>query len=243
MKQHEAVIKVMNENGGYATLGHLYQYVLKVPGCNWKTKTPFASIRRIVQDDRFFFKIRPGLWAIKSRRNEVLKKLKLTAISRKKEEVFNHSYYQGLLVEIGNIEGFETFVPYQDKNKKYLEHSLKDITSLKKIYEYSYPSLIRRSKTIDVIWFNKRKMPHSFYEVEHTTGINNSLLKFVDLQDFNVSFNIVADISKRREFFDKITHEAFESIRDRVTFIDYEKISVYHSKASEYYSIKTKFLL
>ena len=31
MKQYEAVIKVMEENGGYATLGHLYQNVLKVP--------------------------------------------------------------------------------------------------------------------------------------------------------------------------------------------------------------------
>jgi len=61
MKQYEAVIKVMEENGGYATLGFLYQNVLNVPGCNWKTKTPFASMRRIVQNDRFFFKIKPGL--------------------------------------------------------------------------------------------------------------------------------------------------------------------------------------
>ena len=60
MKQYDAVIRVMEENGGYATLGFLNQRALKVEGCEWKTKTPFASIRRIVQDDRFFFKIRPG---------------------------------------------------------------------------------------------------------------------------------------------------------------------------------------
>jgi hypothetical protein len=69
MKQYEAVIKVMEENGGYATLGYLYQNALKVLGCEWKTKTPFASMRRIVQDDRFFFKIKPGLWALKSHRH------------------------------------------------------------------------------------------------------------------------------------------------------------------------------
>lgn len=51
MKQREAVIKVVEENGGLATLGHLNQNVLKVPNCEWKTKTPFASIRRIVQDE------------------------------------------------------------------------------------------------------------------------------------------------------------------------------------------------
>jgi len=57
MKQYEAVIKVMEKNGGYATLGLLYGTALKIPHCRWSTKTPFASIRRIVQDERFFFKI------------------------------------------------------------------------------------------------------------------------------------------------------------------------------------------
>jgi len=45
MKQHESVIKTMEEYGGYATLGFLNQ---TVDVSNWKTKTPFASIRRIV---------------------------------------------------------------------------------------------------------------------------------------------------------------------------------------------------
>ena len=62
MKQHEAVIQAIKENGGYATLGQLYQSVLKIPDCKWKTKTPFASIRRIVQTHDAFIKVRPGLW-------------------------------------------------------------------------------------------------------------------------------------------------------------------------------------
>jgi hypothetical protein len=60
MKQYEAVMKVMEENGGYATLKHLYENVLKVSEVEWKTKSPFASMRRIVQDNRFFFKIHQG---------------------------------------------------------------------------------------------------------------------------------------------------------------------------------------
>ena len=62
MKQYEQVIQVMRENGGFATLGFL-NHTLDVS--KWKTKTPFASIRRIVQVERFFFKIKPGLWALK----------------------------------------------------------------------------------------------------------------------------------------------------------------------------------
>ena len=59
MKQHEAVIQVMEKNNGYSTLQHLYQNVLKVKNVKWDTKTPFASIRRIVQDNRFFSKLNP----------------------------------------------------------------------------------------------------------------------------------------------------------------------------------------
>ena len=69
MKQYEHVIKVMEHNGGYATLGYLYQ---NVNVNDWGTKTPFASIRRIVQDSRFFFKIRPDLWALNDYKENVL---------------------------------------------------------------------------------------------------------------------------------------------------------------------------
>lgn len=66
MKQHEAVIQTLEKLGGQATLGQLYQEVMKIKDCEWKTKTPFASIRRIVQVNTEIFKVRPGLWALVS---------------------------------------------------------------------------------------------------------------------------------------------------------------------------------
>ena len=103
MKQYEAVIKVMEKNGGYATLGFLNQHVLKVDGCKWATKTPFASIRRIVQDERFFFKIQPGLWALKSQRDKLPPEIfPEKGQGKAKKEEYSHTYYQGLLVEVGN---------------------------------------------------------------------------------------------------------------------------------------------
>jgi len=110
MKQYEAVIKVMEENGGYATFGHLYQNVLKVPGVIWNTKTPFASIRRIVQDERYFFKIKPGLWALKEYKNKLPENIypKEETPTKNKEE-YSHSYYQGLLLEIGNLKNLAAY--------------------------------------------------------------------------------------------------------------------------------------
>jgi len=236
MKQYEEVIKIMEKNGGFATLAFLYQSV-NVEG--WKTKTPFASIRRIVQDGRFFFKIKPGLWALNSHKNAVLKILNIEKKENQKlAEEFNHTYYQGLLVEIGNIEGYKTFVPYQDKNRKYLTKPLKDFITLSEFYTFTYDHIVKRAITIDVCWFNERRFPSSLFEVEHSTNFHNSLLKFLELQDFNTNFNIVADKAREKEFWDKINSVAYNPIRDKVNFLDYERLSIYHSKAFELFSIK-----
>ena len=66
MKQYEAVIETLKRLGGCATFGQLNQEVFKIEDCTWNTKTPFASIRRIVQDRKEIFRIRPGLWAPRS---------------------------------------------------------------------------------------------------------------------------------------------------------------------------------
>jgi len=239
MKQHEAVIKIMEQNGGFATLGHLNQQVLKVPDVEWNTKTPFASIRRIVQDERFFFKIKPGLWALLSHKNKLPLDIFSTDIVPKSEqEIFNHSYYQGLLVEIGNLKKYDTFVPNQDKNKKFLNQTLGEISSQVDFYQFSYDHILRKAKTVDVCWFNIRKMPSTLFEVEHSTDIQNSLLKFIELQDFNANFFIVADKARESEYTGKLELNAFVPIKTRVQFMDYDRLSDWHTKTFEIISLE-----
>lgn len=218
MKQFEMVIKAMEQNGGYATLGFLYKNV-DVKG--WKTKTPFASIRRIVQDNRYFFKIKPGLWALKHCKKEVLKKFNIDNEKKENVERFDHTYYQGLVVEIGNLKGYTTYIPPQDKNKLYLNRKLAQLAEITNVYAFTYESVLRKAKTIDVIWFNDRRYPHSVFEVEHTTDINNALLKFYDLQDFNIKFYIVSSIARKKEFDQKVNSHVFQSMKPRIDFLDY----------------------
>ena len=234
MKQYEAVIRVMEENGGFATLGYLYQNVLKVRGCEWKTKTPFASMRRIVQDERFFFKIRPGLWALKSHRNSLPAGMMPEEKKTPKHEEFTHSYYQGLLVELGNVQQYETFVPSQDKNKVFLgKKSLGELASRTQIHGFGYENILRKARTVDVVWFNSRKMPASVFEVEHSTDMKNSLIKFVELQDFRTKMVIVAD-KKRKELFEQaISLNAFECVSSFVKFLSYQALSAFHGKMFE----------
>ena len=107
------------------------------------------------------------------------------------------------------------------------------IASLNQILDFTYPEVIKRAKTVDVIWFNERKFPHAFFEVEHTTDIQNSLLKFNDLQDFYSKFYILSATERKREFEQKITYTSFKDIRDRVSFIDYDFVVNLHTKSFE----------
>lgn len=231
MKQNEAVIITLEKLGGVATLGQLNQEVFKIKECEWKTKTPFASVRRIVQLDKNIYKIKPGLYGLTKYKsiNESNGIIQETELNKDSKEVidFNHSYFQGLLITIGNLKGLKTFVPNQDKNKLFLNEKLVDIRTLNEIPPFSYSKLVQRSSTIDVIWFNDRQMPHSFFEVEHSTDIQNSLLKFNDLQDFYSRMIIVADKIRREEYLRKIKYSSFTHLcnDNRVSFLDYEALS------------------
>lgn len=230
MTQAQAVIETIDKLGGIATLSQINQHVFEVEDCLWKTKTPFASVRRIVQQTKGIYKIKPGLYALETHRKQ-LEQDGITVQTEKNknsEEVkaFNHSYYQGLLLEIGRMRHLDTFVPNQDKSKMFIKTPLGEIRTLQTIPQYSYTDLVERSSTIDVIWFNDHRMPHSFYEIEHSTDIQNSLLKFNDLKDFSARMVIVADEKRHAEFGSKMNYVAFNVLREnkRVAFLSYESL-------------------
>ena len=219
--QAQQVIDTLRKIGGYATLGDLYHLV---DTKSWATKTPNESIRRIVQQSGEIFKIQPGLWALEECREEVMRKFDIEPQEEKSVERFTHGYYQGLIIEIGNMKHYTTYVPAQDQNRKFIEKPLKDICSTIHIPAFSYKELTDRARTVDVIWFNERNMPDSFFEVEHSTDIQNSITKFCDLQDFNSRFLIVAPQNRKEQFDKVISRTAFKDVKKRVSFSSYESI-------------------
>lgn len=219
--QAQQVIDVLRKNGGYATLGNLYRLV---DTRSWATKTPNESIRRIVQQSNEIFRVQPGLWALEECRAEVMRKFDIQSKDAKSEEKFTHSYFQGLIIEIGNMKHFTTYVPAQDQNRKFLERPLKDVCSTIHIPHFSYERITDRAKTVDAIWFNDREMPDSFFEVEHSTDIQNSVAKFCDLQDFYSRFFIVAPRNRKEQFDKVLERTAFREMRGRILFHSYESV-------------------
>lgn len=225
MKQKDAVILTLETLGGQATLAELNRHVLRVPDCRWATKTPFASIRRIVQTAPEIFRVRPGLWALRSHQQRLgLTEHGVTTRVSADEAQHTHAYYQGLVTIVGRLRGHATFVPDQDQNRLCVKTPLRELRTLQALPPFSYPELVRRSSTVDVIWFNERNMPHSLFEVEHSTDIQNSLIKFCDLRDFHARMVLVADEHRHAECKQKMARSAFAEIRERVSVLGYETL-------------------
>jgi hypothetical protein len=109
MTQKQQVIDTMKENGGYATfqqLNHLMDF------SSWKTKTPQASVRQIVQVNDEFFRIKPGLWALVECKGEVLRKFDIQENNKESDDAFTHSYYIGINANSDNKEKAADFINF-----------------------------------------------------------------------------------------------------------------------------------
>lgn len=231
MKQYEAVALALSNLGGVATLGQLYEVTLKIPDCDWTgTNDAFANIRRIVQTrPQLFYRLETGVWGL------VAHKEQLQKIQKPENQ---HSRFQGLAVEVGNFKGFQTYVPPQDKNRSYLNSTLGHITTQKRLPPFTYPELVKACATIDVIWlqerpFNNLQFPMRFIEIENSTDMYNSLRKFMEFQDFQIEFFIVAPEARRRDFEEKRKATAYAKIARRVDFMAYEKLIKLHGDLAE----------
>lgn len=232
--QAHLVMLTLERLGGIASLAQLYR---EVPTRDWKTRTPTATIRRIVQLTPGIYKLRPGLYGLTSRRSEFEAQgiIAETARNQNSPELlqFNHSYYQGVLLRLGNWRGYECWSPNQDRNKPFQNTALGAVRTLQELPRFSHQELVRKSSTVDVIWFNQRLMPQTFFEVEHSTDIYNSLRKFAEFQDFSCEMVVVADTKRRAEFERKKQDVAFRDVRERVAFLSYRKLITSYEQASQ----------
>lgn len=160
----EAIEQIMLHNGYLASLQHIYREFPKHRALTGKT--PFNTIQERVQRDKRFTRIGLGLYAL----TEFLDKIQKEEEPQKEKDkvVYQHARIQGMLLEIGELQQYETYT--YDKNKTFDGKALGLITSIKECPEFTYPNIIQQSvKFIDVIWFNKRKFPAFVYEVENST--------------------------------------------------------------------------
>jgi hypothetical protein len=236
----QAIEMAIIELGYIATLKQIY---ITTPNFRKVTGlTPHKTINERVQRDDNFVKLKAGLYGLKNHLNklpdEYNPKIKK---SKDEENIITHSYIQGMLIEIGNLNGFTTFTP--DKSGLFIKKKLSEIITQNDIPKFTYDNILQSTKYIDVIWFNERQFPNSIFEVENSTNFRNSLVKFVELQDFETKMILIApkEVSKIKKFNQEIEKSAFASIKNRVKFFDYEFIEKMYNNQIASQSFKQFF--
>ena len=229
MKHHtltwsEAIEEVMLQNNYCSTLKKLYQLAPQYKPDSIGL-TPNRTIDERVQRDARFTRIGPGFYALTAYLDKLPDEynphIEKTIVE---QNAITHSFVQGMLLEIGQLKGFGTYSP--DKNLRYIDKKLSDYITIDQFPQFTYDKILQSSKFIDVIWFNKRHFPQRIFEVENSTNFRNSLVKFVELQDFNVSMNIIIpnDKNKKDKFNQEIEKIEFADIRSRVKCYTYDYI-------------------
>lgn len=170
----------------------------------------------------------------------------------KEIEIRTHTDAQGVLIELGNLLGYDTYVA--DPSKKYkprageimgsetVAENLGEISTLKQIPGFTYQETLDIVRNIDVIWF-KGEYPEYCFEVEHTTNVRDGLLRLYQISPLKgIKFSIVSPSEVFSKFQREITRRPFKEIKDRYNFRSYEKLAEWFKIAIIYHKLKNSFL-
>jgi hypothetical protein len=121
-----------------------------------------------------------------------------------------HADLQGMLIEVGNRRGLQTYCP--NKSPRFKSKRLGDLATLDNLPKFPglNNSIIRQ---IDVVWVDKSFPVHAF-EVELTTGIWSGLVRLAELRRLNTVLHIVTD-SDEEGFRRKVAGDIFREILNR----------------------------
>ena len=222
MTKIQAIAKVMADNGGVANLDMIYDNIEKYCPSAKDSTTWREGIRgvlyRELRNNRMFKKIGLSIYALMD--------YKVEAKPVENDKVKMHSYIEGICVELGNFNGFDTFsadpsAVYRDKLQ------IRNFTTLPTIPQFSYHEILRETQRIDVLWFNKTGLafPQKVFEVVDSVGtLNGAFNRSLQLRNFRTEFFIVAPEKHRDKYNQTIGLETYQSNKDRFTFVTYDEI-------------------
>lgn len=230
MTKVEAIEKVMEDNGGTASLELIYDNICKYYPSAKDSEKWDAGIRgvlyREIRNKKHFKKIGLSIYALSDYKEE--------SKPHSSDKIRMHSYIEGICIELGNFNGFDTFTAdpsafYRDKLQ------LKNFITLNELPQFSYPQILHEAKRIDVVWFNKKGLafPQKVFEVvDSINTLNGAFNRSLQLRNFRTKFYIVAPEKHREKYNQTIELETYQENNERFHFINYDEIiELYESTA------------
>jgi hypothetical protein len=162
----------------------------------------------------------------------------ISVVPQEIKKITNHSEAEFILLKLGQILGYDTYSP--DKSKNAYGQRLGDLISLDAIPQFTTPSLLDTIKNIDVIWF-EGEFPVSCFEVEHTTGVTNGLLRLYQTSQLSTKLFVIAPTDVLKKFETEMNKIPFSKMRSRYIFRSYEDLINFYYLAENYTKSKKDF--
>lgn len=241
----DVVRDAMLELGGQAHLSEINKKVEEHP----KTKTNPTwrdTIRRVVRQYKIFEPVPPERSGIYKVVEEEIPETGPQTFTEEPET--NHGIAQGMLVILGKIYGYETYVPPRDQTIRSFQGSqLRDFVTVSDCSNiFSGSRNLSKIREIDALWFDEDDdglFPTYAFEVEETTGVRNGLDRLLKIpRRYLVSFYIIASSTKEKELFERYVNQTpFGSFKDRFSLRYYKELEELYNIAVEHYDHREQF--
>jgi len=223
MTWEEAILWVLNQKGGVASLHDFYTDVSALL-TQTQTRDSAHSIRaylRRLKQKSLIKQVGLSLYALcdVSPENPFYETaLSESDVERALSSIPKnavHGFIEGMLVDLGNFIGTETYTP--DKHIVFNGKPLNELCSQRRLPNFTYKEIVESTAMIDVIWL-KDGFPIKTFDVEQTTDFKSALLRVYQLRDFNTQFFVVAPDSRRKAYQKRLLLKPFIEIQHAIRF-------------------------
>ena len=227
MTKVEAIVHVLQDNGGAASWNYIYQNIEKYYPSAKVSKEWEADIRGVLYRDlnKRFKRIGLSLYALMDYTEEK---------QPSEDKIRMHSYMEGICLELGNFKQFNTYTA--DPSAIYRDNiRLQNIATTPELPHFTYPDILQETKRIDVLWFNKKSFQFPQYAIEVVDSIgtlNGAFNRCLQLQHFCTKFIIVAPEKHHEKYEQTLGLEAYQHSKERFSFLNYDNLlSIYENTA------------
>jgi hypothetical protein len=241
----DVVAEALRDLGGQAHLSdinaHLASHPKTATNPTWRD-----TIRRVVRQYRVFEPVPPARSGVYRLVEIETAALQAQSIDGANGEV-NHSIAQGMLVSLGSLYGYETFVPAPDQTmRRFQDHALGDLVSVRDCAAVFPSRNLSRIRQIDVLWFDEDDdglFPVYAFEVEHTTRVRDGLDRLLKIPArFPARLFVVGPGDKEEQLFQRLLEQApLSQYRYRFIFRRYEQLEKLYNLAAKHGSQRDAF--
>lgn len=204
-----------------------------------------ATIRRVVRQYKIFKPVPPARSGIYELIDETPLRPE-TQDFEKKPEV-NHGIAQGMLITLGKIYGYETYVPPHDQTvREFQGIPLSEHVSVKICPEFVKGPNFRKVREIDALWLDEDDdglYPVYAFEVEESTKVKSGLDRLLKIpRRLMLPLYIIGPGAEEKELFNKYVRQApFSDHSSRFVFRVYDELARLYNNAVKHNSSRTSF--